>query len=172
MCTISEIWLASVDGDSLMQIPDYSFVTRDRPNSKPRNREGGVSIYVKSGIRFEQVNLRTEIEDFALSSEFLEIIVYKISVSHRIESIAILTAYKPPKFSCIQFLGFLESSISELWIKTPSIVCLGEFNLDISPTTTLNKNVFDSIADLQRFFDMKQIINEPTRELHLLVTII
>ncbi|XP_050512846.1 uncharacterized protein LOC126888543 [Diabrotica virgifera virgifera] len=142
---VTETWLNGDISDEVSEINNYTFIRQDRLLNA-----GGVGIYIKNGLHFSVILQECK--------PFIEHIWIKITQNHNVLIMGII--YRPPGSSHREFLDYFEDLLPQFYAQSGKIVFLGDFNIDqldvnFSYTSQLN-NIFES-------FDIKQLVNEPTR---------
>ncbi len=157
--TMPETWLSENIPDSNIQINGYNLIRCDRPLS----RGGGVCVYLKSQLNYSVLDLASSSSDSSAHIEAVGILIDGLRCSCDNLPLVIVTAYRPPGYMPSVFFPTLESIIYNIVIMTSSVVCLGDFNVDIGITSTQLSSANGLVADFQKFFNFSQIISEPTR---------
>ncbi|XP_050516220.1 uncharacterized protein LOC126891086 [Diabrotica virgifera virgifera] len=142
---VTETWLNGDISDEVSEINNYTFIRQDRLLNA-----GGVGIYIKNGLHFSVILQECK--------PFIEHIWIKITQNHNVLIMGII--YRPPGSSHREFLDYFEDLLPQFYAQSGKIVFLGDFNIDqldvnFSYTSQLN-NIFES-------FDIKHLVNEPTR---------
>ena len=144
---LTETWLCKNVGKGPVKIPGYEFFRNDRQG----RLGGGVGIYVKEKINFKPVtNLRNP------RVESLWGIATFGGKKYKIASI-----YRPgdePISQWDEILDQLEESLDV--VSDGETVIFGDLNHNYEFNEDLYKN---PIFQLEKMFDMKQLITEPTR---------
>ena len=139
----TETWLQSHIYDSVVSIPGYNLVRRDRHEQI----HGGVCMFIKNSIQFSVL-------DHLLDPSF-EVLWIELKPSHlprAINNIIVGTVYHPPSAHNPDMLEYLMNCLSsiESQFSNSGIVLLGDFN-------HLNT------TRLKTSYDLQQIVNFPTR---------
>lgn len=142
---LSETWLSPNVSSQQLKLTDYDLVRSDR-----ESRGGGVAFYVKSNVKYSILDIQY------LPSHELEQLWIILKVARL--KIAVGCAYRPPNQS-ITCLDELETVLSNLSLEVDEIMLVGDLNVDFLRTDTKLQYLLN-ILDL---FNLKQIINEPTR---------
>ena len=158
--TLSETWLSPTDPDAALSLTGYDLIRLDRRNAI--HRSGGVAIYVKSNIKYSK--LESQEVPGTGSLEAVGILIYKHHGSALSQPIAIVSIYRPPQCPHVSFFESLEFLLLSLVTKTSHIVCLGDFNIDVSiPTSRMNQYPLNLLLNFCNHFDLNQLIDQPTR---------
>lgn len=142
---LTETWLSDNDFEDELHIEGYKFIRRDRDT-----RGGGVGVYLKSGLDWELLNFH--------SLNSLEQLWVRISV--RSKKIIIGILYRPPNSSIIDFIGAFENSLSEVTVACDEVICCGDTNINFLDLNNRKTSLFMDCIDS---FNLKQVINSPTR---------
>lgn len=141
MC-VSETWLNKDIPSDVVNIPNYSFLRKDR-----LNRGGGVGIYFRNSLKVVQV-----LKDFE-SLEGIE--QFWIEFKTGANRILIGAIYRVPSNNENQFLEYLDNLLSYISPQYQNIVILGDLNVD-----QLHNN---RVSQCMLSYDFQQLITEPTR---------
>ena len=151
--TLSETWLK--DDPNVLQyvtIPGYQFIYKNRDTK----RGGGVGLYIKDTIKYKE---RKDIQKLETTIEHIWI---EIAGKNRNNKLLLGTFYQPDsdtasKTVWIDKLESLLSKINSIW--DGSMVLAGDTNINL-----LSNNVTtDKYQQLLSLFNLKNVINEPTR---------
>lgn len=142
---VSESWLTDATSSDMVSVPGYNFIRADRGS-----RGGGVGFYIRDAHRFEILNFRKD--------ACVEQIWIKLFMGNR--TCAVGSLYRPPKSKFLDFNNLLEDCLSELFVSCDELVFGGDLNLNF--LDSINSGV-QRIADLVDTFELKQVINVPTR---------
>ena len=112
--SVTETWFDKSITDNCVKIPNYNIIRRDRLTS---NRSGGVCMYIRSDLAYNQ---RNELENDDLEDIWLELLLPKS------KPIVIGTCYRAPKINKI--MDCLESTMSKLQPDYVTII-LGDLNI-------------------------------------------
>lgn len=146
---VGETWLHADDPDDIVSIQDYTYVRQDRPDSI---RGGGVGMYIKSSIGFRTI--------FSEYRESIEQLWVEIKCKNRIHVVGMV--YRTSSSRDYEtFFSTFEETLIQIHLKYDSIICLGDFNLDMLKQDS-NNNVSRLLA-ITDTFGLKQAVNEPTR---------
>lgn len=145
LIALSETWLTSEFPSFLVSLPHYTIVRADR-----LTRGGGVCFYVRNNLKYKLIAM-----DYITNNQ-LEQLWITIKANKR--RIAVGVIYKAPltSISCFQEL---ESVLSNICLEHESIILMGDTNVDFLkpyPQTNVLKSILES-------FNLKQIVNQPTR---------
>jgi len=125
---VSETWLTDVISDEVVNINGYRLIRRDRGHG----RGGGVLLYMRDSIKCSI--LSDQKTDY---SEFL-CVSFKINGVKNILSVI----YRPPGFTNIDdFFDEFEYNISRNLLVCDCFVCLGDFNIDMSISTSIYRRI-------------------------------
>ena len=141
----TETFLDSSINDSEINVDNYTVVRRDR------NRNGGgVCIYVRSDIVF---NIRSDLDHEHIEAVWLDILLPKS------KPILVGACYRPPDQN--DFYKILEEVCANTvdFVKTEAIV-IGDLNTNIQKNNTA---IYKALKSFCYFFDLHQLIVEPTR---------
>ena len=142
--SVNETWLNESVNDSEIAITGYNLIRKDR------NRNGGgVCFYVKQSIDFKERN------DIGNGIESLW-----FSVKHKNKLVMFGTIYRPPN-STTDYYDNMFNEIQRAKGICDHLIIMGDFNYDYVNDKTLSKN---PIFNIEMLFDMKQLIQEPTRK--------
>ena len=145
--SISETWLRSRTPKDRFMIPGYKIFRTDRRNK----RGGGVCLYVREEYDCKRIKIR----NIPASPEMLWV---EVTVNHK--KIAIGTFYKAPNIPCKTFYDAYDS-LTYIFSKYEDPILAGDFNVNMLNTESADfKKLSDSIIEP---FDLKQIIDKPTR---------
>lgn len=130
---------------------ENSLYTIDGFNSTFFNRDGrggGIAVYVKDGIKFDQIVTRTH---------SFELIQLNLHIGNK--EICLFALYRPPHLNVREFITELDTMVNNLK-KKQDILIIGDMNLDIkkeniTATTYLTMALSNGL---------KSMINEYTRE--------
>lgn len=154
--TLSETWLFPSDQSKFLTIFGYMIYRRDRKDAC--FRAGGLIIYIKShltrNIKLIDFDPYTNVEN--------TIEVMGVILNLHIP-LAILNVYKPPTTLSrliLNDLNSLENYLADISLLTPYIICLGDFNIDLSDTYNRNRTLLNNFEE---FFQFEQLIECPTR---------
>lgn len=120
-----------------------------RCNSNSRHT-GGVVIYVRNDIKYDNVNHCANIGNYWFSSVIVTLLGIKIHL---------IVVYRSPGGSEAKFLDYFEEYCNEIILSGLFILIVGDFNIDLMKETTYSKKIRKIVQD----FGMKQLVNEPTR---------
>lgn len=112
IATVSETWL---NHTSSFRLPGYRCVRADR-RSETNERGGGVLIVIKEGIKYSQLDLRTDSMD-----------AVGIEIHHSIQPVHIIAIYFPGAHRCTAWNVF-RRDISKLVRRSVPFFIAGDFN--------------------------------------------
>ena len=140
---LTQTWLQERVHDNVVSINGFNLVRLDRRTGA----HGGVCTYIKDSFQF---SLFDDLTDF--SFEVLWIKICPTRLPRGLSSIVVGTVYHPPRADNTAMLTYLMNSLSsiESWHLNSGIILLGDFN-------DLN------VVKLKSSFQLKQIVNFPTR---------
>lgn len=136
---LSETFLYSSE-HNYFPIPGYSFIGNSRDT-----RQGGVGLYVRSGI---------EVEEVPVSLEGAEAVSVRL-VGAGVSSLQLTCVYRRPSADQRQFIDSLERFLSPLRYQKHLIV--GDINIDILKPDS------DFYTDIHQLYNYQNILNIPTR---------
>lgn len=144
---VTETWLSDNLDISIVNIVGYKLHVKNRVG-----HGGGVALYVKNAHKTNLLKVGVNRPDVV---EQLWIDLY---FNHKKYAVGVV--YRPPKLAVPQFLNEFEDSLSEIIPKYDYLICGGDLNIDLlkieNSSTKLLNNILHS-------YDLKQVINEPTR---------
>ena len=139
---ISETWLDETVQDAEVDVDGYSVIRQDR------NRQGGgVLLYIKSGISFNQRS------DLAVKD--LEMVAVDLLLP-KSKPFLISSCYRPPNDQ--SFLEKLETSLSKVDLSGEFYI-LGDINIDFKNKSSV---LYKRYVQLLSAFNCKQLISEAT----------
>lgn len=142
---VTETWLQNYVNDDAVKIENYTFIRLDRPG-----RGGGIGMYIKNNIQFNIL--------YSEYSEFVEHMWIKIEISNKVYVFAVV--YRPPNTNFDSFLSVFEDTLTEIYSNFDYIICTGDFNTNLF---NLECSRADNLSSVCETYNLKQIINEPTR---------
>lgn len=142
---VTETWLHGGVGNEAVNIAGYTFVRLDRSFK----RGGGVGFYIRDNIKFSMI--------LSDSTDCVEHLWLKVVVARYTYAVGVL--YRPPSSSQEQFLIKFEDCLVTVYNDYTNIICLGDFNIDMLNGGS-SAGTLGSLADT---FDLRQVIQEPTR---------
>lgn len=160
---ISETWLHPNTPSGNYAIPGYIMLRSDRQNNQAIDRQvgGGVALYLKEGLCFEQYCLSEEIDP---GVEHLCVILKWKGVR-----VGLCVVYRPSyvRSSCLAEL--FRSLFVDLAVQVNSVIYLGDTNIDLLSEANNDAKYF---RRLLRDSNAIQIVNEPTRVTAISATLI
>ena len=145
--SISESWLRSRTPKDRFEINGYNIFRNDRKNK----RGGGVCLYVREEYQCKRIKIPN-------SPQSPEMLWVEVNVNHH--KIAIGTLYKAPNIPCKTFYDAYDSLVY-IFSRYEDPILTGDFNVNmLNPDSLDFKNLSDSLIEP---FDLKQIIDKPTR---------
>ena len=139
---ITETWLDKSVTEGEVGIDGYTLQRNDRNRSG-----GGVCLYIQNRYAFTSMNI---IDSDEYESLWINIFLPKT------KPIQVGVCYRPP--SQANFLELFEKSLSQLRSDC-EIYILGDFNIDFHQSHSL----FKAYKQVINLFDLKQMIDQPTR---------
>ena len=76
---------------------------------------------------------------------------------------ALIAAYKPPSVDNVPFTSDMYSLLDKATSQSNNIICLGDFNCDISNPLDKNNNKRRCLLDICDIYDLDSLHNSPTR---------
>lgn len=150
---LSETFLNSNKPSSFFNIHNYQMIRKDRDNGKG----GGLLCFIHHTILFENL--------ISLNPVVPESISFKISQPHSQPFITSFM-YRPPD-TLIDWNQIFKQHVEQLSIICNEILIMGDFNIDLKHTSS-NRWLRNIVKPLS----LKQIIDEPTREVENTATLI
>nr|CAI5829862.1 unnamed protein product [Callosobruchus analis] len=141
---ITETWLNRSISNNQLKINGYNLYRKDR-----ETRGGGVCIYVKETYATHVIDGL----DDAIEQIWVEIKINK-------QNLAIGTVYRSPAEDVTTFLSIFEDTLSSVHMAVDKLVCTADFNINMF---NINNRQVDQMNTIMSTFDLKQIIDEPTR---------
>ena len=148
----TETWLDCTIPDSVIHMPSYSVIRRDRRDKIG----GGVMIYVRDGIQFRKLDDLLGDHEF----ETLWALIRPKLLPREVCAVIVAVVYFPPWYCASlnsDLCNYIVASVDRLRQKYPTACFLitGDFN-------QVNTNLFNSQLRL------KQLVNAPTRGCNVL----
>lgn len=146
---VTETWLSDDTDLNTVHVNGYKLFTKNR-----ETRGGGVAIYVRNAYRTKLLQF------FLINVDMngVEQLWIELNLNHKKYAVGVI--YRAPNCSIPQFLTTLEDCLNEILPNFDFLICGGDLNIDLlkieSCGAKLLQNIFTS-------YDLKQIINEPTR---------
>lgn len=119
-------------------------------------------MYVKDGLNFNVVNFLEHQNNTILEQLWIK---FKI----RGKSYGFGVVYKPPKSNATETLEVLENSFASLLPEVDELICVGDVNINLFNIIHCDVIKFNNFLEA---YDLKQIINEPTRVTNISETLI
>jgi hypothetical protein len=153
---VTETWLQPSTPSVNYSLPGYQMLRCDR-NSNASDADGeegggGVAIYIKDGIQFEQHSFVNQLDPG------IEAICVVLKL--RGERLGLCVAYRPPNVRHTCLASLFHSLFVDLAVEVRSVICLGDMNVDLMSKTS---NVSRYYSRLLKESNTTQIVNEPTR---------
>jgi exonuclease III len=143
---INETKLDLFDPDSLIDLPGYACIRKDRNKTG-----GGICIYVRNSINFTR---KPNLEDRSL-----EMITIEIKKPYSYPYL-ITTWYRPPK-SPVELFDKIEEILIKLDASNKEFYILGYLNCDlISPEISVHTSKLINLLDN---YQLLQLVEQPTR---------
>ena len=160
---LCETWLTNGHTDNMIQIPDYDFIRLDRacgniPNASNRpKRGGGLIIYFRKSIS-QYISIVPSISIISRDLEQLWILYER--PNHRTEVISVI--YRPPSGTILNFFDEIRKSVDHIQSMKPNaeLTILGDINIDYR---LRHSPEYKKVKDLEREYQLKQLISTPTR---------
>ncbi len=157
--TISETWLNESVHDSEIAIPGYILYRLDRQ----ARIGGGVCVFVKEFYKIKPLDKLSSTSNTGFQQLWLCVQIQK----HK--SFIICTAYRPPECTLDCFdTEFAESFVSASTLKK-DIYILGDLNCNVLNSSDGGAK---ALLDFCSLFNLKQLIDQPTRTTELSTTLI
>ena len=141
---VTETWLDNSISDSEVMVPGYQLVRRDR------NRHGGgIAMYIQDHLPFT----------ITLSHANAELLVIELCLRRSMVLCGLF--YRPPS-SDVSVLTDVEPALEQLPpSKTRTLVLLGDFNIDRSPTSS--HPLLPILLSIEDKLGLKQVVATATR---------
>ena len=159
---LCETWLSKGHTDNMIRLPGFDHIRQDRSAGDIRNstnhpkRGGGLVIYYKKELSL-YVNIMSPCSKVSPHLEQLWIQIRK--PNFRTEIISVI--YRPPSGICSNFFEELTASMNIARdFLNAEITILGDINIDYKLRHT---NDYKKIKEFERDFQLRQLINLPTR---------
>lgn len=143
LIAITETWLTPDYHSSLVSLPSYQLVRRDRAT-----RGGGVCWYIHSFFKFKTI----AIPDNGIEQVW-------VSTSLNKMKIGLWVFYRPPS-SPVSVLDFLEETLTTICAEVRDTILVGDFNIDFLDNCSAS---YKHISNILECFNLVQIIDTPTR---------
>ena len=159
--TLSETWLTEAIPNKTVAIDGYSMVRLDRNWRDPNHgdepkRGGGVSCYIREGIKFSDsahANLNTSCKD-------IEMVWVKLFIKN-VRPIVIISVYRPPQGNYKRCCELLSSAFDKANLKdNTDIFILGDFNINFGDKKNPS---FKELSFTTQALGLRQLVNSPTR---------
>lgn len=151
---VTETWLHPDTPSHYFNIPGYTMVRCDRHRGENESRQvgGGVALYIKQEIAYEQYML----PDILVPG--IEQVCVTMSVKG--QRLGVCVVYRPPhtRYTCLSPL--FHSLFVDLAVKVDSVICLGDTNIDLLSKSCNKANY---LRRLLKSNHAVQLIKEPTR---------
>lgn len=146
---ITETRLSAYVSDSLLSIDGYDLLRKDRGCGFG----GGLLVYFRQGLSIVQNTSNIRL----LNCEYINVV---LRLSHRKQADLFLI-YRPPNLSTNEFLESLDSTLSAIDPQKPFLL-FGDFNIDLT-TNAHNQHLRSQYLNLLRSYNLRQLIDKPTR---------
>ena len=93
--------------------------------------------------------------------KFVEAILLDLTIGQT--RFALIAAYKPPSVDNVPFTSNMYSLLDKATSQSNNIICLGDFNCDISNLLDNNNNKGRCLLDICDIYDLDSLNNSPTR---------
>nr|CAH7727233.1 unnamed protein product [Callosobruchus chinensis] len=140
---VSETWLSANVPSDLISIDNYTFIRRDR-----NGRGGGVGMYVRNTLNFSLILSES---NFLLEELWVEVKFNNLTY-------IIGSLYRPPRGDINDFVDYFEERLSQFI--DVEIIFGGDLNVNLLDEFKGEVTLFNNCVDA---FELKQIIQEPTR---------
>jgi len=141
---LTETWLVPDFDTALIDIDGYYFNHLAR-----EGRGGGVGFYLKKGISYSIIHGKID--------DFIEHLWLEFTIKHKKIIVGII--YRPGS-NIPAFLQEFEDLVASFLPSADVFLCLGDFNID---ALNCQNSLYGRFTDILDLFNLKQIINEPTR---------
>ena len=125
----------------------YSIFRRDR-----KKGGGGVMIFVRDSIIAMPIKI---------VCKFVEAILLDLTIGQT--RFALIAAYKPPSVDNVPFTSNMYSLLDKATSQSNNIICLGDFNCDVSNLLDNSNNKGRCLLDICDIYDLDSLNNSPTR---------
>lgn len=142
---VTETWMSTAINSDVIKIDQYNFIRQDRPM-----RGGGVGMYIKNNLKFSLL--------VSECCDFVEYIWLKVRVNK--QELAVGTVYRPPNSNIMSFFNNFEDILTGIYSNFNNVICCGDFNINL---LNINSNICTQFNSILETFNLKQLINEPTR---------
>ena len=150
LLAINETRLHDIIADNEVSVDGYDIVRRDRPLNG-RNG-GGVCFYIRSNITYD---VRKDLVFDQLESPSIEI------SKPRSKSFIVATWYRTPN-SPFELFSDFESFVGKLDAEGKEYYLMGDLNCNMLPSSLNNVNT-QALLNITVVYNLKQLVNEPTR---------
>jgi len=147
---VTETHLTNDISDFEINVTGYSLVRKDREQGNCG--WGGTLLYYRTNLQaFENKTF----ESFGLEVVLLEVLV-------KSQKIVVASLYHPPR-DYQSFLASFDKFLQPLWLKRNNIIILGDLNIDLSIENKRNCSIERRFKNIRTKYDLKNVINKPTR---------
>jgi hypothetical protein len=144
---VTETWLSSTTPSEHYEIPGYTLLRADRAIGTG----GGVALYIKCGIVFEQLHITCVDPGIEFISLILKVRGVKLCVA---------IVYRPPHGSYTCLGSLFQALFVDIAVQVDYAVCLGDVNIDLISNSSHDAKY---LQRLLRFHNVVQHVTEPTR---------
>ena len=138
---VNETWLSDAVSDHELKLPGYDILRNDR------NRHGGgVCLYIKDTIQYHR---RSDIDETTTESIW-------IRCPNKQDTVNIAVIYRPPSANSAYYDNIL-NQIELIKSEDEHLILMGDLNYDYLQTP-------NAINFIETAYDMKQLVQSPTRE--------
>ena len=154
---VCETWLRPGQTGPYMSLQGYTFIENSRPTNGflPKSVGGGVGLYIKSGLKYE------ERPDLKVMNDIMETIGVDIYLGN--QKVTILNVYRPPYTENVKHARFFEefdNMLQNIKNKSKDSYVMGDPNYDLIDVET---NVINEFKELMFGHTYSSLINKPTR---------
>lgn len=148
---ITETYFRNTTKDSSINIPGYKITRRDRSDG----RKGGRSLI----YYFEDLNAY----ECKLLSDKSPIEAAWVDISFHSQKLLVGSIYRPPDYG--NFFDEFRLLLENLWRKRSNIVLLGDFSVNVLPSSSNSGDLLlkRNFLQLLSKFSLKNVISVPTR---------
>lgn len=70
-----------------------------------------------------------------------------VEIEYSDKSIAVGVVYRPPGSNCRNFINYFENTLTEMYSKFDEVICMGDFNIDMSDIDSLIPTLLSNILE-------------------------
>lgn len=144
---VTETWLSPTTPSDHYEIPGYTLLRADRAVGTG----GGVALYIKCGMVFEQLHI-TSVDP---GIEFISLILKMRGVK-----LCVAIVYRPPHVSYTCLGSLFQALFVDIAVQVDYAVCLGDINVDLLSNSCHEAKY---LCRLLRLHSIVQHVTEPTR---------